>query len=160
MPRVGTLDGTDHWKSLFALIRNHLPRLELSIQLCIAEGRLVLLYQAEHKDGEEEFEHDFDVGGNHESWTTAIQAVEASHWPLLRRTLGHPLRKHKPRSHRRIYSLGYRCWLHWANADTVPGATHDNLYLTHILSPGSRSWKGEVGRDHLPIGHLSAARML
>ncbi|KAI0804893.1 hypothetical protein GGR55DRAFT_657638 [Xylaria sp. FL0064] len=79
--RVRTSGGIGDWKFLFALIRNHLPRLELSIQLCIAKG-FVLLYQAEHKDGEEEFEHDFDVGGNHESWTTAIQAVEASHWPL------------------------------------------------------------------------------
>ncbi|KAI1159452.1 hypothetical protein F5B18DRAFT_636931 [Nemania serpens] len=79
--RVRTSGGISDWKFLFALIRDHLPRLELSIQLCIAKG-FVLLYQAEHKDGEEEFEHDFDVGGNHESWTTAIQAVEAGHWPL------------------------------------------------------------------------------
>ncbi|KAJ3551643.1 hypothetical protein NPX13_g11314 [Xylaria arbuscula] len=71
--RVRTSGGIGDWKFLFALIRNHLPRLELSIQLCIAEG-LILSYQVEDEDGEEEFEYDFDVGGNHENWTTAIQA--------------------------------------------------------------------------------------
>ncbi|KAK4653543.1 hypothetical protein QC762_0084700 [Podospora pseudocomata] len=72
--QVGVSGGIGHWRSLFALIRAHLPRLELSIKLCTAAG-LVLLCRAEHENGEE-FEDSFDVGGSHEAWTTAIEVIE------------------------------------------------------------------------------------
>lgn len=72
--RVGVSGGIGHWRSLFAFIRNHLPRLELSIKLCTAGG-LVLLCRAEHPNGEE-FEDSFDVGGSYEAWTTAIELID------------------------------------------------------------------------------------
>lgn len=72
--RVRVSGGIGHWRSLFALIRDHLPRLGLSIELCTAGG-LALLCRAEHENGEE-FEDCFDVGGSHEAWTTAIEMIE------------------------------------------------------------------------------------
>jgi hypothetical protein len=72
--RVGVSGGIGHWRSLFALIRDHLPRLELSVELCTARG-LALLCRVEQENGEE-FEDCFDVGGSHEAWTTAIQAIK------------------------------------------------------------------------------------
>ncbi|KAK4108880.1 hypothetical protein N656DRAFT_783517 [Canariomyces notabilis] len=72
--RVGVSDGIGHWRSLFALMRDHLPRLGLSIQRCTAGG-LALLCRMEDENGEE-FEDCFDVGGSHEAWTAAIQAIE------------------------------------------------------------------------------------
>ncbi|KAK3304776.1 uncharacterized protein B0T15DRAFT_537561 [Chaetomium strumarium] len=72
--RVGVSGGIGHLRSLFALIRDHLPRLGLSIKSCTAGG-LALLCRVEHENGEE-FEDCFDVGGSHEAWTTAIQAIK------------------------------------------------------------------------------------
>ena len=72
--RVGISGGIGHWRSLFALFHDHLPRLELSIKLCTAGG-LALLCRAEHENGEE-FEDCFDVGGSHEAWKTAIQMIK------------------------------------------------------------------------------------
>ncbi|KAI1288758.1 hypothetical protein F5Y03DRAFT_389045 [Xylaria venustula] len=69
-------------QDLAILITRHKATLQSVTLSLFALICLVLSYQAEHKDGQEEFEHDFDVGGNHENWTTAIQAVEASRWPL------------------------------------------------------------------------------
>jgi hypothetical protein len=72
--RVGVSGGIGHWRALFALIREHLPRLGLSIKLCTAGG-LALLYRAEYGNGED-FEDCFNVGGSHEAWTTAIEMIE------------------------------------------------------------------------------------
>ncbi|KAH7141558.1 hypothetical protein B0J13DRAFT_557008 [Dactylonectria estremocensis] len=74
--RVGVSGGIGHWRSLFVLIRDHLPRLELSISLCTARG-LALLCRVEYENGEE-FEDSFDVGGSHEDWTRAIQVIKTS----------------------------------------------------------------------------------
>lgn len=74
LARVGVSGGIGHWRSLFALIRDHLPRLDLSIKQCTAGG-LALLCRAEYENGEE-YEDCFDVGGSHEAWTTAIQAIK------------------------------------------------------------------------------------
>ncbi|KAK4238942.1 hypothetical protein C8A03DRAFT_14647 [Achaetomium macrosporum] len=72
--RVGVSGGIGHWRSLFALLRDHLPRLELSIKLCTAGG-LALLGRVEDENGEK-FEDCFDVGGSYEAWTTAIQVIK------------------------------------------------------------------------------------
>ncbi|KAK4170579.1 hypothetical protein QBC36DRAFT_201102, partial [Triangularia setosa] len=72
--RVGVSGGIGHWRSLFALIRDHLPRLGLSIKLCTAGG-LTLLCRVEQENGEES-EDCFDVGGSHEAWTTAMQEIK------------------------------------------------------------------------------------
>ncbi|KAK0721749.1 hypothetical protein B0T26DRAFT_700191 [Lasiosphaeria miniovina] len=72
--RVGVFGGISHWRSLFALIRDNLPSLEFSIEQCTARG-LALLCPVEHENGEE-LEDCFDVGGSHEAWTTAIQAIK------------------------------------------------------------------------------------
>ncbi|KAK4032860.1 hypothetical protein C8A01DRAFT_50445 [Parachaetomium inaequale] len=51
-------------RSLFALIRYYLPRLELSIKLYTVGGLTL------------EFEDCFNVGGGHEAWTKAIELIE------------------------------------------------------------------------------------
>ncbi|KFA70862.1 hypothetical protein S40288_11632 [Stachybotrys chartarum IBT 40288] len=73
--RIAVSGGIDHWKSLFALIRAHHPSFELYINVCTIGG-LTLYFRVE-KEGKERFEDDFQVGGSHEEWTRAIEAMVA-----------------------------------------------------------------------------------
>ncbi|KAI2615483.1 hypothetical protein GGR54DRAFT_291945 [Hypoxylon sp. NC1633] len=75
LARVVVSGGIGHWIFLFTMIREHIPRLVLSIKSCAAGG-LALVYRVEQEDGEA-FKDTFDVGGNRENWTKAIHAIEA-----------------------------------------------------------------------------------
>lgn len=76
LARVRISGGVGHWKSLFTLIRAHLPHLVLSIAQCFSNDR-ALTYRVGKGDGDEIVDK-FDIGGDHEEWAKAIEAIETS----------------------------------------------------------------------------------